>query len=76
MYKQCNLSILDENENDETLANSIKQSTQAREKRRNEEKGPKSKPKELNPKWVMFQHPHQLQEAYQKEKGMGNLKYW
>jgi hypothetical protein len=57
MYKQCNLSILDGNEYDDTLANSIKQSTQEGEKRRNEEKGPKSKPKEQNPKWVMFQHP-------------------
>jgi len=64
------------NEYDKTLANSIKQSTEEGEKRRNKEKGPKFKPKELNPKWVMFQHPHQLQEAYQREKGMGNLKYW
>jgi hypothetical protein len=40
---------LDGNEYDDILANSIKQSTHEGEKRRNKEKGPKSKPKEPNP---------------------------
>jgi len=39
MYKQCNHSILDGNEYDETLANSIKQSTQ-------EGRGEKKEPRE------------------------------
>ncbi len=37
---------------DETLANSIKQSTQQKGKRRNRERGPESKPEEKKPRWV------------------------
>jgi replication initiation and membrane attachment protein DnaB len=45
---------------DETLANFIKQSTQQREKRRNKERGPKSKPKEQTPKWVTIEAQEQI----------------
>ncbi len=38
---------------DETLANSIKQSTRQKGKRRNKERGPESKPEEKKPRWVI-----------------------
>jgi len=47
------------------------------EKKEQRERGPKPKPKEPNPKYItkgsgtiMFQRPHQSQEAHQKKKGM------